>query len=129
MFMWDADTTLFLSKLAPLAFYPVGATILLALLGALFEVLNYRRVARATAAAALLVLWICSTPAFAAWAYTTLEQQYPPRALSNTPDADVAIVLGGAIRQPIPPRVEAELTAPSGRILHAARLYQAGKVK
>src|SRR6516225_9564766 len=49
--------------------------------------------------------------------------------MAKTPTAEVAIVLGGAVGQPLPPRVETGLSEASDRVLHAARLYKAGKVK
>jgi uncharacterized SAM-binding protein YcdF (DUF218 family) len=49
--------------------------------------------------------------------------------MAKTPTAEVAIVLGGAVGQPLPPRVEAGLSETSDRVLHAARLYKAGKIK
>jgi uncharacterized SAM-binding protein YcdF (DUF218 family) len=58
-----------------------------------------------------------------------LEHQFPPQTLDATPQADVAIVLGGSVGLPIPPRVEVELSGASGRILHAAHLYRGGKVR
>ncbi len=127
--MYESDLTLFLSKLLPVVFYPVGATISLLLIGGLLALLKHRRLALASATAGLVVLWVCSTPVVADWAYSTLERQYPPTTMADTPQADVAIVLGGAVRQPIVPRVEVELKEASDRILHAARLYNAGKVK
>jgi len=68
-------------------------------------------------------------PIVANWAEASLERQYPPKALADTADADAAIILGGALGQPLPPRIDAGLSEASDRILHAARLYRAGKVK
>ncbi|MCP4305758.1 MAG: YdcF family protein, partial [bacterium] len=42
--------------------------------------------------------------------------------------ADVAIVLGGAIGQPFPPRVYVDLAGSADRVWHAARLYRQKKV-
>jgi uncharacterized SAM-binding protein YcdF (DUF218 family) len=120
---------LFLAKLLPFLVYPLSVTVLLVIMAGLCVALRLWRYAAATLVAALLLLWTCSTPRFAAWALGTLERQYPARAISEIPEADVAIVLGGAIEQPFPPRVVAELSSASNRILYAARLYRAGKVK
>ena len=111
--MFESDVALFLSKLLPIFVYPLGLTILLGFLSVICALLRYRRLAAVSGVAALVVLWVCSTPVVASWAYATLEQQYPPRPMAETPEADVAILLGGA----------------SGRIRHAVRLYAAGKVK
>jgi uncharacterized SAM-binding protein YcdF (DUF218 family) len=59
----------------------------------------------------------------------SLERQYPARPVSETPEADVVIVLGGAVGHPLPPRVEVDLSEGADRVLHAARLYRAGKAK
>lgn len=67
-------------------------------------------------------------PAFANWLYGRLEARYPPIPIETLGHADVAIVLGGAIGQPISPRVLLELQEASDRVLEAARLFRAGKV-
>jgi uncharacterized SAM-binding protein YcdF (DUF218 family) len=127
--MFENGVSLFLSKLLPLFFYPVGLSLSLALIGSLCSLLKFRRVALASVGSAIIIIWICSTPFFANWAIASLERQYPPRTLAQTPEADVAIVLGGALGQPLPPRVEVYLSGGAGRVLHASRLYRAGKVK
>jgi uncharacterized SAM-binding protein YcdF (DUF218 family) len=127
--VFETDLNLFLSKLLPVVLYPVGAVSLLALVGGLLALLGYRRSAATSAITAGLLLWACSTPVVSQWAASTLERQYPAQPLSATPDADVAIVLGGALRPSAPPRVEADFGEASDRVVHAARLYRAGKVK
>ena len=120
---------LFLYKLVPIFLYPLGLTLTLACLGGALWLLYYRRLARVCLAAAVAILWVASTPTVATWAIGALERQYPARTIIDTPAADVAIVLGGAIGQPVPPRVEVDLSDAADRVLHAARLYRAGKVK
>ena len=127
--MFETDLSVFLSKLLPLVVYPVGAASLLALLGGLLASVGYRRSAAMSAVSAGLLLWACSTPIMAEWAASTLEQHYPARPLSATPTADVAIVLGGGLRPSAPPRQTADFGDASDRVVHAARLYRAGKVK
>ena len=118
-----------LTKVLPLFVYPLGLAISLILLGVLLAKFDFRRLAAWIVAAALIVLWTCSTPIFARWALASLERQYPPRTMAETPEADVAIVLGGVVGQPLPPRVDSDLSGAADRVLHAARLYRAGKVK
>ena len=120
---------LFLSKLLPIFVLPLGLTLSLAVLGVVLWLLYYRRLARLCFGTALTILWVCSTPVVANKAMASLEAQYPPRTMADMPAADVAIVLGGVIGQPEPPRVALDLTEASDRVLHAARLYRAGKVK
>jgi uncharacterized SAM-binding protein YcdF (DUF218 family) len=126
--MFEGATALFLAKLIPIFVYPLGFAILLAFAGALGIILKLWRSAAWSIGSALVLLWVCSTPIFADWALGTLERQYPSRAISDTPVAEVAIVLGGVIGQPLRPRVVADLSGAADRILHAARLYRAGKI-
>src|SRR5215831_17768690 len=108
--MLPDEFLLFLSKLLPAFVLPLGLTLSLAVVGFLLWLLYYRRLARLCLGTALAILWICSTPVVANWAIASLERQYPPRTMADTPAADVAIVLGGVLGQPEPPRVEVELT-------------------
>ena len=125
--MTDGTTTLLLTKLAPLFLYPVGAVILLTVLGMIL-VFRRRGLAIALFSLAALWLWVASMPVFADWAIATLERQYPAQPIHETQKSDVAIVLGGAVSQPAPPRVDLDLNQSSDRILQAARLYKAGRV-
>ena len=127
--MNESTALIFLSNLLPAFVYPVGSTILMLVVGGLLLARQYRRCALALALLALSWLWFSSTPFVADWLIGGLERRFPPVDLSSTPTADVAIVLGGALAEPTPPRIEIELTNESSRILQAARLYRAGKVK
>jgi uncharacterized SAM-binding protein YcdF (DUF218 family) len=127
--MTESTVVLLLSKVLPLLVYPLGLTLSLSAAGALLSRLRFLRFARLCFGAAVAVLWLCSTPLVADWAIAGLERQYPARPIAEMPQADVAIVLGGAVAQPIPPRAETELTEAADRVRHAARLYRAGKVR
>jgi uncharacterized SAM-binding protein YcdF (DUF218 family) len=123
-----SSTFVFLSKLLPAFIYPVGFTIALLLVTLLLGALRHYRAATTTLLAALLWLWMCSTPIVAEHLARGLEQQFPPLPLARTPRAEVAIVLGGSVAAPMPPRIEVELVEASSRVLHAARLYRSGIV-
>jgi uncharacterized SAM-binding protein YcdF (DUF218 family) len=125
----ESDLSLFLSKLLPVIIYPVGIASVLTLFGGLLATLGYSRSAATCAISAGLLLWTCSTPIVAEWLVNTLERQYPARTLPATPTAEVAIVLGGGLRPASPPRLVADFGDASDRIVHAARLYRARKVK
>jgi uncharacterized SAM-binding protein YcdF (DUF218 family) len=127
--MFGDTFSLFLSKLLPAFVYPLGLTFSLAAIGGLLARLYFPRVAKLCFAAALAILWVSSTPVVAHIAIASLERQYPERTIADTPAADVAIVLGGAIGQPEPPRVTSDLSGAADRVLHAARLYRTGKVR
>lgn len=118
---------IFISKLLPVFVYPLGVASLLAVL-ALVVLRRWRGTARALLVLALAVLWVASAPAFSQWLLWQLEGQNPAVPLDALPPASVAIVLGGAIGQPIPPRAEPDLLESVDRVVDAARLYRAGKV-
>ena len=118
---------IFISKLLPVFAYPLGLATLLGVFAFLF-LGRWRRMARLALFVALAVLWVASTPAFSQWILWQLESRHPAVPLAELPDASVAIVLGGAIGQPIPPRAEPDLLESVDRVVDAARLYRAGKV-
>ena len=120
---------LLLSKLLPLFLYPVGLTILLALGGLCLWLIGYWRTARAALVVGVAVLWLASTPVLANWLYSRLEAVNPPVAVDQLPSADVIIVLGGIVGQPIPPRLTSDVSDAFDRILETARLYRAGKAR
>jgi uncharacterized SAM-binding protein YcdF (DUF218 family) len=127
--MLDGETALFLTKVLPLAIYPLGATIGFGLIAVGLAFGGYSRGALVVALSALSLLWIASMPCVAVWAIASLENQNPPRPIAETPKADVAILLGGGVASPTPPRISAELNEAGDRVLHAARLFKAGKVQ
>jgi uncharacterized SAM-binding protein YcdF (DUF218 family) len=120
---------LFLTKLLPVFVYPLGLALALFLLGVLLGCFGRRTWAFGLIATVAGGLWVVSTPVFGEWALGDLERQNPPVAIADLPTADVAIVLGGTLGGPTAPRVTIDLTAASDRILHAARLFRAGKVR
>lgn len=118
---------LYLSKILPVFVYPVGLTLLLALLAGLCWLFRWRRLAGVGIVLAIAVLWVAATPAVGAFLYGRIEQRYPPVAVADAPVADAIIVLGGVVAQPVPPRVTSDLSDAVDRVVHAARLYRAGK--
>ena len=103
---------------------PIGAVLLISVLAL---VTRRRRIARGLVLVAILALWIASMPAFANWLYGGLEEKYPAQPMASLPTADVVIVLGGIVGQPLPPRIVPDHGAPVDRIFHAARIFRAGK--
>jgi len=99
---------LYLSKLIPLFIYPLGFALVLSILAA--GILGISAgLARLFLFVAIIVLWGASTPFFADYLGLTLEGQYPPGA--------------------VPPRITVDLSDAADRVLHAARLYRAGKAQ
>lgn len=125
--MIESTATLFLTKLLPVFVYPLSVAIGLFLLASLLAARP--RAAMVCRAVAIVGLWTASTAPVGEWALGTLEKQHPPRPIAELPQADVAIVLGGVVGGAIPPRVTSELFASGDRVLHAARIFRAGKVK
>jgi uncharacterized SAM-binding protein YcdF (DUF218 family) len=73
------------------------------------------------------LLWVSSTSAVSSYLIASLERQYLPIPVSKSPKADAIVILGGGVGAAESPRIEVDLTDASDRILHAARLYKAGK--
>lgn len=119
---------LFLSKLIPLFVYPVGLTIAFALVAAVASYVGFRRTAISLVAVGIAVLWLASTPVFANWILAGLESAYPAVNVDRLPHSDVAIVLGGIVGQPIPPRVTVDVSEAYDRVREAASLFRANKV-
>ena len=117
---------LYLSKLIPLFIYPLGFALVVSMLAMGILGLS-ARVARVFLFVAVSVLWVASMPIFADYLGLTLEERYPPLAVEATPTADAMVVLGGGVAVPAPPRITPDLSDASDRVLHAARLYRAGK--
>ena len=86
------------------------------------------RAARALAAAAFLLLWVCSTPWLAYEMHDSLALRYPPFAARDAPAADAIVVLGGAVAGArVPERPSLSLGTASTRVWYAAALFRSGK--
>jgi uncharacterized SAM-binding protein YcdF (DUF218 family) len=85
------------------------------------------RAARRFLVAAIALLWIASLPVVGYHALDGLERRFPPVQPEATPSAGAIVLLGGAIAPPYPPRYWAELNGSADRIVHASRLWRAGK--
>jgi uncharacterized SAM-binding protein YcdF (DUF218 family) len=127
--MTESTTALFFTKLAPVFIYPIGFVIVLTVASLIIAVFARRGLALILLGLAISWLWVASTPDFADWAIATLERQYPAQQIENLPKADVAIVLGGAVGQPVPPRIDADFNKSFDRVLQAMKLYHAGHVR
>src|SRR5579883_832835 len=118
---------IFLSKvLAPLCL-PLGLALIL-LIGA-FVWARRVRVARALIGAVVIGLWVLATPACGNRMLGGLERRYPLRPAAAEPAADAIVVLGGGTTGRGPDQPEVELGSSGTRLLHAYRLYRAGKAR
>lgn len=112
---------LYLSKLLPLFFYPLGLACVLMVV-ALVTLGKRPRWASGAIALALIVLIIGSNGWVSRSLVRSLEwQNLPPAKL---PNAEAIVVLGGATKPAIPPRPAVDLSEEGDRVLYAAQLYQ-----
>jgi uncharacterized SAM-binding protein YcdF (DUF218 family) len=116
-----------LGKLLSKLVMPVAAVLALIALALLLLAAGRRRSAAAALVAAFAVLAVSSLPPCAERLAAALERAHPPQALDQLVPADAILLLGGATRPPRPPREFPELGEAGDRVLHAARLYHAGK--
>ena len=121
------DIGIFLSKLLPQLVYPLTVSLSLLVLAFLLLIVGRRQFVGICLALSMAILWIASTPPFAQALTVRLERQHMPIAVSESPSADAIVVLGGSVGLATPPRIVADLKESSDRVLHSARLYNAGK--
>lgn len=120
--------TLFIAKLLPLFVYPLGAAIILGAISFALSFTRWRGIGQAFLGCMLAALWFASTPFFANWLNFKLESQFPAVTVDKLPKSDAVILLGGGtLGQPFPPRVAPELGGAVDRVIHAMRIYRAGK--
>ncbi len=72
-------------------------------------------------------LWLASTPLLADYLMTELERDYPPVAAKALPEADVIVLLGGAIRGEVTKDTLADMSGVGDRLVFAVAAYKAGK--
>jgi uncharacterized SAM-binding protein YcdF (DUF218 family) len=114
----------YLSKLLPLFFYPLGLACL-CLLVALFMLWKRPRTAALAIALALILLLSGSNAWVSRLLVQSLEWQNLP--LAEIPTAEAIVVLGGATRSALPPRPTVDLNEAGDRVIYAAQLYRQNK--
>jgi uncharacterized SAM-binding protein YcdF (DUF218 family) len=119
--------SLALGKLLAKLVLPLSAALGLMALALLALALGRRRSAGAALGAAFLGLWLASLPALAERLAAALEDAYPPTPMAELAPADAILLLGGATKPALRPREFIELTDAADRVVHAARLFHAGK--
>ena len=116
-----------LTKLATQLVYPLTIAIALGL-GGLFALARGRtRRAGALFGIAVALLWIGSMPALSFVLGESLQSRYPPVPAEEASHAAAIVLLGGGLSPAAPPRNWMDLGEAADRIVHAARLYRAGK--
>jgi uncharacterized SAM-binding protein YcdF (DUF218 family) len=119
--------TLLTTKLLSLLLYPLSQALTLGLIALLALLLQRLRVALGSLALGMAWLYLCSTAVFADYLMGTLEDDYPPKAMSATPHADVIVLLGGAVRGDVHMGSLGDLNQQADRLVHAVALFKAGK--
>jgi len=113
-----------LSKFLPQLIYPFNLALLLIFATLLLIIFGRRLLGLFSGFLAVVILGVCSSPLSVAL-YREHELKYPPVPVSSSPAADAIVVLGGDVGIPVSPRTESQLHG--NRLLHAFRLFKAGK--
>jgi uncharacterized SAM-binding protein YcdF (DUF218 family) len=121
--------SLFLGKLTTQLVLPLSAS--LALMALAFACLVFRRnrFAAVCLATALALLWTSSMPLLARRLVVSLEREHAATKLASLAPGGAILLLGGGTKPALPPREFPELADAGDRVLHAARLFRAGKAK
>ena len=118
--------SLILSKILLLFIYPLLLILWLITLSILI-VSRRKKAALGLLFGSVGILWLFSTPACSSYIVSSLEWQFLPVSVDESPAADAIVVLGGGVAGAEPPRLELDLSDAADRVLHAVRLYRAGK--
>ena len=121
--------SLFLGKLTAQLVLPLAFALALMTISLVALVLRRGRLAGLCLCAALVVLWSASTPWLADRLVLALEREHVAPTLASLADADAILLLGGGTKPALFPREFPELGEAGDRVLHAARLFHAGKAK
>lgn len=116
-----------ISSVALILISPLGSALALGSIALVLAQRGIKRPAWVAGTAALVWLWVWSTPLASVWLLGDIESRYPPLALQAVPSAQAIVVLGGALSPPSAGRQYPDLSGGSDRVWHAARLYHAGK--
>jgi uncharacterized SAM-binding protein YcdF (DUF218 family) len=112
----------YLSKLLPILAYPLGLGCLLLLAGLLL--FRRPRLQMAALILALLVLWAGGNRFVALALARSLEWRF--QSLTELPQAEAIVVLGGGTSSQEPPRPLVEVNGAGDRVIYAAYLYKQG---
>lgn len=113
---------LYLSKLLPLLFYPLGLACGILLLALLIKSTKWQK---GLLAAALALLYLASNHWVALGLARSLEWQYLPEM--PLPEGEIIVVLSGGTQSASLPRQMVEINQAGDRIFYAVHLYRQGK--
>ncbi len=112
-----------LSKLLPIAVYPLGLALLLQIAGL---AAGRRRAGRWLCGSGLVLLWVAAMPLTARQLIRDLEDQASRLTPDPLPRADAVLVLGGGLRPALPPRRGVEVNEAGDRLLTGVALVRRG---
>ncbi len=115
------------SKLAIVLISPLGASLFGGLLALVAALMGRRRLATWLGVLALVWLWFWSLPAASNWVRGYLEDQHPPMAVHEVPQAEAIVVLGGGVSPASIGELYPNLESGADRVWHASRLFHASK--
>ena len=113
-----------LSKFLPQLIYPFSLALLLLLLGIGFVLFGRRWKGLLVVFISFVVLVVAGSPV-SKKLYANHERSFPVTPVGSSPQGDAIVVLGGDVAIPNSPRVTSQLNG--NRLIHAYRLYRAGK--
>ena len=113
-----------LSKILPQLIYPFSLALLLLLLGIGFVLFGRRWKGLLVVFISFVVLVVAGSPV-SKKLYANHERSFPITPVGSSPQGDAIVVLGGDVAIPNSPRVTSQLNG--NRLIHAYRLYRAGK--
>ncbi|MCX5947300.1 MAG: YdcF family protein [Cyanobacteria bacterium] len=113
-----------LSKLLPLALYPLGLALLLQIVGLLGR---RRRWGSGCAAAGVALLWLAAMPLVSRQLVWGLEERASRLTPKSIPRADAVLVLGGGLRPAQAPRRSVEVGEAGDRLLTGVELLRRGR--
>ena len=116
---------LFLSKLLPLFFYPLGLACLLVII-ALIIWWKFPRFTPIPLVFAVLILLVSSNVWFSSWLLKSLEWQYLANP-DDLPQAEAIVILGGCTKSATYPRPMVDVSEHGDRVFYGAKLYQLEK--
>ncbi len=114
---------LFLSKLLPLFFYPLGLICVFMVI-ALFLMRKRPHLAPRAIILALIVLLLGGNGWLSNWLVQSLEWQNIPQEI---PQAEAIVILGGGVKSHSFPRPGPDLSDEGDRVLYGAELYRKNK--
>jgi uncharacterized SAM-binding protein YcdF (DUF218 family) len=115
-----------LSKLLPLALYPLGLGLLLQLAGQAGRPWA-RKLSGWLSGGGIALIWLFAMPITSRQLIWGLEERSAALTPKTIPRADAVVVLGGGLRPKLPPRQAVEVAEGGDRLLTGLRLMRQGK--